>query len=170
MQRGQTFQMFLLLVAFAAAFVWMTSDSLPAAVASHFGASGVADGFMPRDGYVRFMLAFVVGLPLFIVGLTTITLGSPRARINVPHREYWLAPERREETVAFLRLHTVRFGAMLLVFLCFVHWLVVRANQSQPVQLENRWFIGGLVLFIISALVWTKALFDRFRRLPTDPP
>ena len=170
MQRGQTFQMFLLLVAFAAAFVWMTSDSLPALVASHFGTSGTADAFMPRDAYVRFMLAFVVGLPLLIVGLTSLTLGSPRARINVPHRDYWLAPERREETISFLRLHTVRFGAMLLVFLCFVHWLVVRANGSQPVRLENRWFIGGLAVFAVCALVWAKALFDRFRRLPIDPP
>ena len=166
MQRGQSFQMFLLLVAGAAGFVWMTSDSLPAVVASHFGASGTAGAFMPREAYVRFMLVFVVGLPLFIVGLTSLTLGSPRARINVPHRDYWLAPERREETISFLRLHMVRFGAMLVVFLCFVHWLVVRANESQPVRLENRWFIGGLVVFVVFALAWAKALFSRFRRVP----
>ena len=166
MQRNQTVQMFLLLVAFAAAFVWMTSDSLPAMVASHFGASGVADRFLPRGGYVGFMLAFVVGLPLFIVGLTTLIFSSPRARINVPHREYWLAPERREETISFLRLHMLRFGAIALLFLCFVHWLVVRANESQPVRLESRWFIGGLAVFVLSALVWAKALFDRFRQVP----
>jgi hypothetical protein len=166
MQRSQTFLMFGLLVACAAAFVWMTSDSLPALVASHFGASGTADSFMPRDAYIRFMLAFVVGLPLFIVGLTTLALGSPNARINVPNREYWLAPERREETVSFLRLHTVRFGGMLVVFLCYVHWLVVRANEAQPVRLHNQWFIGGLAVFVISALAWTKVLLGRFRQVP----
>jgi uncharacterized membrane protein len=166
MQRSQTFVMFVLFVVCAAGFVWMTSDSLPALVASHFGVSGTADRFMPRDAYVRFMLAFVVVLPLFIVGLTTLILGSPNARINVPNREYWLAPERREETVSFLRLHTLRFGGMLVVFLCYVHWLVVRANEAQPVRLDSRWFIGGLAVFLVFALGWAKVLIGRFRQVP----
>lgn len=42
----------LLLLLFAlGAFVWLTAEALPPVVASHFSASGAADGFMPRKTY-----------------------------------------------------------------------------------------------------------------------
>ena len=38
------------------AYVVTTSASLPERVASHFGANGVANGYMSRDGYRTFIL------------------------------------------------------------------------------------------------------------------
>ena len=166
MQKNSSSVLFLVLVACAVVFVWFTSRFLPEVVASHFGASGAANGFMPRTFYVRFMLVFVAALPLFVVFLTTATLNSPNVRINLPHREYWLAPEQRAETIEYLRQHMARFGTMLVVFLCSVHWLVVRANAVVPPTLSSSWFIGGLVVFLVSALVWTRVLLVRFRKAP----
>jgi uncharacterized membrane protein len=164
MQRGRTSLLFLLFLACAAAFVWLTGQSLPDVVASHFGASGVADGFMPRGFYLRFMLAFVIGLPLLLLVVPNFALGSAGARINLPHREYWLAPERRAATVAFLRAHSVWFGAMLVVFLCYVHWLVVRANAVQPAHLSASGLIGGFIGFLAAILVWVKFLLGHFKK------
>src|SRR5512142_224784 len=132
MQNGKGSLIFALFVACAVAFVWRTSNGLPALVASHFGASGMANGFMPHDFYVRFMIAFVIGLPTLMVFLTGHVLGSSKARINLPNRDYWLAPERRAETIAFLRAGLIWFGVLLVTFLCYVHWLVVVANRVQP--------------------------------------
>jgi hypothetical protein len=41
-----------LFVTYEIAFIWRTSNGLPALVVSHFGASGIANGFMLHDFYV----------------------------------------------------------------------------------------------------------------------
>jgi hypothetical protein len=165
-QQGSATALFLILLAVAAAFVGMSGRLLPVVVASHFDAAGVANGFMPRAFYVRFMLVFVVALPAALVLLPSLAFGHPKARINLPHRKYWLAPERRAESIGFLRRHAARFGSLLVVFLCYVHGLVLRANANVPPNLEAAWFVGGLVFLLLAMIVWTAALMRRFRKLP----
>ena len=166
MQQGRSLAIFLITEALAAAFVWQTCGQLPDPVASHFDAAGAANGYMPRVYYTRLMLALVVGLPGLIVVLQSLAFASPKARINLPNRDYWLAPERREETVAFLRQHLARLGSMLVVLLTGMHWLVVKANAHQPPGLPGRWFAGAVILFVLATLVWLWALSARFRRIP----
>ncbi len=164
MHAGKSPLLFAFFVACAAAFVWLTSARLPALVASHFGGSGAADGFMPHDTYVCFMLAFVLGFPALLVVLTWLAIASPKTRINLPNKDYWLAPERRAATVVFLRGGILWFGAMLVAFLCYVHWLVVLANEAQPPRLANSWFISGLVIFFAAMLIWVRAFLGHFRQ------
>lgn len=156
---------FLVAVACAAGFVWASGQSMPDVVASHFAAGGAANGYMPRAVYVLFMLFFVIALPALMVFITWRSLERPGARINLPHREYWLAPERRGQTVTRIRAGVLQFSAMLLVFLCYAHWLVVRANRSQPVRLDESWFLGGLLVFLAAALFWALGFVRQFRRV-----
>ena len=157
---------FVLLAACTAAFIWLTSRGLPEVVASHFEADGHANGFMSRGAYVGLMLILDAGLPALLVAITSAALASPTARINLPNRDYWLAPERRGETVSYLRSHMVRFAGVLMIFLSFVHWLVVRANQAQPARLSSSWINAGLAAFVVFALIWTRVLLRRFRKGP----
>jgi uncharacterized membrane protein len=170
MRKVGTALAFVLVVAGAVVFVWLTSRSLPTLVASHFGASGAANGFMPRNFYVLFMLGFVIGLPVLLVLVTSLAMGHAKARINLPNREYWLAPEQRAETIAVLRAGVMWFGALLVVFLCYAHWLVVRANQSAPARLAESWFIGGLVVFVVATLLGVWLLLGRFRHRGAPNP
>ena len=155
---------FLLVVAFAIVFVLSTSQFMPDIVGSHFGLAGHADSLMPRGFYIRFMLSLLLGLPLLLVVIPNLFLSSSTARINLPNRDYWLAPEQRADTIAFLRNHNLRLGSILILFFCYVHWLVVQANRVYPPHLSSFWFIGGLIMFIVANLIWTVALFQRFRR------
>ncbi|HKC17311.1 MAG TPA: hypothetical protein VKC11_11455 [Steroidobacteraceae bacterium] len=164
MKSGKGLQLFALYIACGAVFVGLTSMRLPPLVASHFGASGMANGFMTRTFYTVFMVAFVIGLPALIVLVTWFAVGNARARLNVPDRDYWLAPERRAATVAFLRNGILWFGVLLVTFLCYAHALVVRANGVQPPRLDNSWFMGGLVAFFIVLFVAVRKFRGRFRR------
>ena len=164
MHLGKGLVLFAIFVSCAAGFVWSTSLRLPKSVASHFGSSGFANGYMPHDFYVYFMLAFVIGLPTLLVFLTLLALANPKARINLPNKDYWLAPARRAETVAFLRAGVLWFGVMLVVLLCYAHWLVVLANEAQPVRLAESWLISGLLVFVAATLIWLTMLFGHFRR------
>ena len=155
---------FLLVVAFAVVFVLSTSQFMPDIVGSHFGLAGHADSLMPRGFYIRFMLSFLLGLPVLVVVIPNLLLSSSTARINLPNCDDWLAPQQSADTIAFLRNHNLRLGSILILFFCYVHWLVVQANRVHPPNLSSSWFIGGLVMFIVANLIWMVALFRRFRR------
>ena len=144
-------------------FELMTSGSLPEIVASHFNATGAADGYMPRRVYIGALLLIVIGAPL-VVAVLPYQLGKRRSHsLNIPHRSYWLAPARREETLTFLWQHGLWFAAILAVFLAYVHWLVVTANRLQPPQLASADLLAALGCFFILLIVWLVLLFRRFR-------
>jgi uncharacterized membrane protein len=77
-------------------FVSGSTSLLPERVASHFGANGEANGWMSRSGYLWFVAGMGVGLPLFIIGLSFLSKFFPISMVNVPNKEFWLAPGRRE--------------------------------------------------------------------------
>lgn len=153
-----------LLLAVLAAFVWFTSAALPEVVASHFGSSGAADGFMPRGVYIAVFLALIVGMPLLLAFLPGAVAGQGGRNLNIPDRDYWLAPERRDGTVAFVRMHGRWFAALVAVFLGYVHWLVVRANGLQPPELSTVGIAAGLAFFFLFLAAWLFVLLARFRR------
>ena len=163
MKKSANETLFLLILAGAALFVVRTGGTLPAVIATHFGPSGVAIGFMPRTLYVRFMLIFVVVLPLALNFLISRVLRLPNTRVNVPHRDYWLAPERRAVTVELLQRHMKFFGVLLAAFLCYVHWLVVQANRLALPALDNTRFAYGLSAFMVALITWTVVLRRNFR-------
>jgi uncharacterized membrane protein len=148
----------------AVAFILVTGNSLPPVVASHFAAGGAANGFMPRAIYLRFIIALLVALPILIALLTGITSFLPVRFINLPNREYWLAPERQADTLAYIRKHGMHFGVMLAIFLCFVHWLVVQANALNPPLFSEPLFFIGLAAFLVGLVIWLGRFIVRFRR------
>ena len=165
---GRTLSLLLLLAAVAAAasFVWLSGADLPPNVASHFDASGRANGFSPRDIYVRFMTGMTVVAPLLVGLIPRFAISRANARINLPNGAYWLAPERREETIGFLCSHMAFFGMMLAGFLAYGHWMVVQANAVRPPVLPGTAFIQALTVFLGGVAVMILSLFWRFRRKP----
>jgi uncharacterized membrane protein len=155
---------FLLLLVVLAVFVWRTSQALPPIVASHFSASGAANGFMPRGIYTVLVMALVVGAPLLLALVPAAAAGKGARSLNIPHRDYWLAPERREATVACIRTHGRWFAAAVALFLTYAHWLVVRANALPPPVLSTAGIASGLVVFFLALAVWLAVLFRRFGR------
>jgi len=155
-----------LLLVTAAAYVWISGGALPPTVASHFDASGVANGFMPRSSYLGLMLIVTLGVPLLIAITGAIASHLPARLVNVPHRDYWLAEERRATTVATLATMSTSFASALLVFLCFVHWLVLRANAGQPPRFDSSLFLVGLVAFMVVTFGGLAILVLRFASVP----
>lgn len=157
--------LFFAVIAGVAAFIWISGQLLPPTVASHFGASGVANGFSGRAVYINLMMGIGIGLPLLVGLMPTLLIRMPGARINVPNRDYWLAPERRAQTIDALCAHMRVCGSMTALFLGITHWLVVKANLSQPVALPMDAFMPVLIGFMGCMLLWVISLFWRFRRV-----
>lgn len=159
-------KLFVLSLAAVAVFVWLTSGALPEVVASHFGPGGRADGSMSRGAYTGLMIALVVLVPGLIAASTLLVRALPPQLVNLPHKRYWLAPERRAASLEALGALGTRFALALALFLGYVHWLVVRANAVQPPRLSEAGLFAGLAVFGIATLVWIVGLFRRFGRVP----
>lgn len=158
--------LFALLLVLAPAVIWGTSGALPERVASHFGHDGLPNGWMTRDGYVMFMLALTIGAPLFAVVVSALAPRAAARKQRMPNAEYWLAPERRDETVARMVSHACWLGCLMLSFFVAMHVLLIQANATVPAQLPERTFIALVVAFVVALIVWALAQRLRFRRTP----
>jgi hypothetical protein len=88
---------------------------------------------------------------------------APRDAINLPQREYWLASERRADTMAFLFIAGLWLACINLWFLLAVHVFVVAANSLHPPQLSPAiWTVTGALG--VAVLLWSFFLFRRFTR------
>ena len=139
------------------------AGELPEHVASHFGFHGEANGWMSKEADLIFMAVIGLGLPSFVIGLCYLTRYLPSWMVNLPHREYWLAPERRSGTAQYLLKHSIWFASLILAFMTWVHLLVVSANKQPSPQLSTSLLLAGLFLFLIGLGIWAWRLLRHFR-------
>jgi uncharacterized membrane protein len=142
-------------------------DRLPGVVATHFDATGTANGFMERPAFI----AFYVGLLLFVsfvfVGIALVVRRVPAELINLPNKDYWLAPDRADDTRAWLGREFMSFGVVVVLFLVAVMQQVFAANaQGGTPHLSG----GSIWLYLVAMLAAVLVLLVRMiRRFAVAP-
>lgn len=135
----------------------------PPSVAIHFGSGGQPDGWAPS--YINALLMTMVNVVIFVSFYFAPLLirKMPAKWINLPNRSYWLKEENRAKAASMLSVELYRFGAATFVFMFVVTVLVIKANLSEPVRLDetNFWRVFGL--YIAYTLYWTLRLVIMFR-------
>jgi hypothetical protein len=158
----------LVLVGILSAVVAATYPMLPDRVASHFSAAGKPDGWVSRPAYAASLLAGAVAMavvsaePLYLARFLSDSL------INIPHRDYWLAPERRHEAHDRLFAFGLWLACLEVALLIGIHALIVRAHQSRPVSLPLSDGIGLLAAFLIGVGGLCYMLCVRFWRIEPE--
>jgi serine/threonine-protein kinase len=143
---------------------------LPEKVASHFDAAGQPNGWMTRSFYVIFIASISTVVPCLTIAIFSIMRLFRNPMINIPHREFWLAPERRNETFAYLLRHAFWFASMLVAFFAGLHFLTVQANAQQPAaNLNMPAFFAMLGCFLLGMLVWALSMLRHFQSLIPNP-
>lgn len=156
--------LFFVLLGASALFIIGTSEALPERVASHFARGGEANGWMPRETYVAFILIAALGVPLALVALLAwLPRAFPNA-VNLPNRAYWFATERREATLASFSSFAWVFGSLLAALMAGVHWAILRANAGTPPRFPESAFWALLIGFGSILAIWLAAWYLRFRR------
>lgn len=145
--------------------VW-AHDGLPDRVATHFGVDGVADGWGSRSTSVILLCGTVVLSTLLLWGTAALVAVVPTQLMNIPNRSWWLAPERKDHTVALIGAWAYGFGALVNLFLAWVTLQVASANRATPPHLDGSAMWGGLVVFLTLALASVVALVLPFVRRP----
>lgn len=149
-------------------FVLSSQGALPDRLATHFGASGKPDGWMSRDSHIRFMLTFGVGFPLLVPAVVFCCRFLPAALVNIPHRDYWLSPEHRQDSLNFLFAHSLWLGCAAALFVAGCHWMVVDANRHVPARLSTGLLVGVTLGFLLLLGIWIAMLLRRFMKLPVE--
>lgn len=160
--------LFVLLGVFAAIYFGSNYARLPDVVASHFNASGVANGWQSKTMFFAFFVGAIALASMVAFGVPRIISKMPVDLINLPNKGYWLAPERQAETLAFLDRSFAWFGcAALLLVTAAVDYAIGR-NLHPRAELDPPVFFyvfGGFVLFTV---LWSIRLLTHFSSIPRD--
>ncbi|MDE2489499.1 MAG: DUF1648 domain-containing protein [Elusimicrobia bacterium] len=143
---------------------WRSYPLLPDRVASHFGLSGAPDGWMPKRAFVGFEVGVVLLLGAALLAASRSLSRRTNERLNLPHKDYWLAPERREATLAYFREFFLWFGAGTYAVLFDLFRQTDRVNLGLAKGLAHP--LATIAAYVAFALVLIVAMNVRFRRVP----
>jgi hypothetical protein len=119
---------------------------------------------MTRDFYTWYMAGFASLLPLLLyAAIGWLPSRTPRLT-NLPDRDHWLAPARREATLATLKGFAVAIGIVTTLFIGAVHLLLVQANGHSPPRLAEGPFFAAMGTFMVALIGLILAMRSRFRR------
>ena len=145
------------------AIIALTSAWLPERIATHFGAIGVPNGFMTRGTYLAFIAGIAVGIPTLLGAVIGAAIRRSPGAVNIPNRDYWLAPPRRAATGEYLLRHTARLAAGIALFVLALHFVLIRANALSPPRLDFASFAWTLAGALAGVALWIVCLHRRFR-------
>ena len=159
----------LLLAAVAAVQMVYYYPQLPERLAVHFGASGEANGWSGKGEFVVLFAAMEAFFVLFGVALAVVLDRIPAALINIPHKDYWFSPERREESLEFVKNQILWIETATLGFFVAVAQLIFKENlgHSLPRLSGDFWYV--LVAFVAAVLWLALRIILRFLRTPERP-
>lgn len=137
-------------------------DALPLRMATHFDLAGQANGFQERSGFVWTSALVSLSMLALFAALPWLLKLVPDRLINLPNKEYWLAPERRDETMARINALSDWLGCATVALLAGVFELIVRANLARKPLGGQLWIL--LVSYHLFMLFWLVAYLRALRR------
>ncbi len=140
---------------------------LPARMATHFGKDGTPNDWMNKSIATTVNCALVVVIPLFFIAIGSLLRGLPTTLINIPNREFWFAPERREQSIQWISTTMSWFGAAIALFVVVINHLTFVANRDGE-SLNSAAFLTALGLFLAAALALVVTVTIRFRRMAPE--
>ena len=164
MRRTRLFLLGLVLVSLVeAARQW---NSAPGRVPSHFDAAGRPNAWSSRDEFFTLQIGVTLLIAALFIGIPSLLKSTPARLINLPNESYWLAPERREETMDRLASYFDVFACATVLLLLVVFELTSLASRGG--SLATNYFLPVLVSYLVFSAGWTVALIRSFANVPKE--
>lgn len=135
---------------------------LPDRVATHFDISGNPDAWSSNLTNTILFCGLFLFFTLLFSGIALLLKKIPVSLINIPNREYWFAPERREASVLRVRDFMAEFGFFANIFIAGILLLTFYANRvavSIPIVAMFVW-LGAFLVFVVG---WIIHLYRAFK-------
>ena len=136
---------------------------LPARVAIHFSTGGAPDSWASKEANALVFLSLhllLFGLFFFIPFLIC---RCPPHLVNLPNKDYWLKDENKAEMSRKLVSLMSEFGIAIFGFFFLVGLLTLQANLSEPVRLNQIWFMTAFIVFMLYTVFWCVKICRSFR-------
>ena len=143
-------------------------SQLPDVVASHFNGRGIPNGWQSKPAFFTVFVGVSVLAAVIGFGISRIISALPPQLINLPNKQYWLAPDRLAETQAFLNNYFAWFGCAVFLIIILTFDYAIKSNldpQNRP-DISRMWYI--LAGFLAFVAVWIIRLLTRFLRTPQE--
>ena len=128
------------------ALVW---SELPETMASHFGAGGRPNDYMPKVPFFWFLAASAGGSIALVFAAAGMLKRLPARWINIPNRDYWLATDaRREAAMNRIAAPLAWIGLLTAALLAVAVEFTVKANLEQS-NFANDVFIVMMVAYLL---------------------
>ena len=137
---------------------------LPATMASHFDGAGQANDWQSKMAFFGiYWLVVALNVGMFVL-LGVFLPRIPAQYINLPHKDYWLAPERREASFLDLARQMEWFAVGSLVLLLVIIQMVITTNLNNSAVLPSvpTWITLGAYFVFIA--VWMLVVLRRFKK------
>jgi uncharacterized membrane protein len=135
---------------------------LPDTVVSQVNAAESPTSYMSKTSF--FVLNMVMALVVVLVfGVMSLFLDRiPVALWNLPRRKYWLAPERRADTMDFVSKQLLVCGIATMIFVIYIFQAMIDYNLSEGTTKTlpgGKYVLGGYLAFIA---IWIVVFMKRF--------
>ena len=89
----------------------------------------------------------------------------PIQLVNLPNKNYWLAPERRTASLDILGSYFAWFGCAIFVVMIVAFEYAIRSNLHPETRSDVAHLWYTFVGFLVFLSVWLARLFIRFGRV-----
>ncbi len=137
---------------------------LPDRVASHFNAAGQPDAWATKDFFMKVYLSAAGLITILFSGIGFILRRTPTSLINLPNKDYWLSPEREQDTIDILSRQFLWFGSATLLLLLDIFHQSFRVHLGKAPTLEHP--VASLVVYVGFTVLWSIGLIAKFMRRP----
>ena len=152
-----------LLAALAVVQTFYYYPILPNTVASHFDGAGRPNDWMTKQVFFGFYLGMIALMLIIFFVIPRF----PKYLINIPNRNYWLATERRAETMKYVDSASTLIGVATMILIVYVFQLAIEANfSSEPILSSNAG--KALIIYFIFLAIWLIKFIGRFWKVPSN--
>lgn len=160
------FWIFLVLtLAFVVFIVW-SHGRLPDRIPVHFDFEGEVNRRASKSEFLVVNLG-VAALLFVCFGMFALFVGRiPNRYFNLPHRDYWLAPERRSQSIARFNAWYLWMGILSLGLMFHLAWQVYEIGMGKTERLESGWI--ALTVYLSGLTLLCLGLWRAFAKKPTE--
>lgn len=125
-------------------------NKMPTRIASHFNISNSPDSWMQKDNFLFFHFGLIFFFTLVFSGTAWLIRKLPYSLINLPNKEYWLHPSRKDYTYQVLESLIYYIGVLCVLLFILIFYMVYKANTDGSNRLSSySWLL--ILAFVVSA-------------------
>jgi len=138
---------------------------LPEIVASHFDGNGAPNGWSSKLVFFAIYFGALAVTLIVFIGLPNWSVNRKAANVNMPKKDYWFHPLRREATLEFIKIQFLWLGVAHMLLALVVVQMVIKVNLATQPSLGSGiyWALAAYVVFLV---LWLTRFILRFVRRP----